>query len=158
MTANHVHFGSPDLIGIPNRPPIVASFEEFEEWMRSEWDVLKFRYKDWRESRNPKYEFIIRWKKFSFPENKIEGFVHGDGVAIFFIDTSSEYFTREFLMKFCERFPEKRNDIILQWPENLVEYEPSNDPDFVLAQLQEETCTDEKTLELYERFSDDGDA
>lgn len=88
------------------------TFEEFELWLKSEWEVVEWHYADWRETQNPHYDFIINWgRDIGWDSGKISGFIPEHKFGIHWGDNCSADFVLEFIRKFMARFPSNSDHV-----------------------------------------------
>jgi len=89
------------------------TFEEFEQWLRSEWRVLKWHHEDWRETQDPKHVFVIDWgRDVGWDRDEVEGYVPDDKSSIHWRGQCSADFVLEFVRKFMIRFPTNADHVI----------------------------------------------
>lgn len=96
----------PNICTTDRNRPLNFSFEEFEAWLKAEWDVAEWRFRDWRETPDPEYEFTIRWScDASRRRDQVTGLLPYNRLEIAWRDGCPADFALDFVRKFVARFP-----------------------------------------------------
>ena len=94
------------IVTTDRKRPLDFAFDEFEGWLKSEWDLVRWEYLDWRETPDPYYIFAIRWENDKdWSEKQVEGLISESKYEIAWRDECPASFVLDFVRRFVARFP-----------------------------------------------------